>query len=171
MPKHAVKVVCLLAVMLAWSAPAQTQSAPPQPDAAAAAKEAAKELVTVMGLADQVQRILPMVIQQVKPSIVQGRPEVDRAYDQLVPLMTSSLNAHLADFVNGAAAIYASQFTAEELRQLTAFYQLPVGQKFLQKLPEITQQSMTLGQRLGQAAASDVQRRMIDELRKRGHNI
>jgi uncharacterized protein len=35
----------------------------------------------------------------------------------------------------------------------------------------ITQESMAIGQRFGQSIASELRGRMIDELRKRGHNI
>ena len=54
---------------------------------------------------------------------------------------------------------------------VTAFYRTPTGEKFLQRLPTVTQQSMALGQKFGQSVASELQGRMIDELRKRGHKI
>jgi uncharacterized protein len=69
------------------------------------------------------------------------------------------------------AAVYARNFTADELRQVTAFYRTPVGQKMLEKLPAITQESMTVGQKFGQSVAAELRTRMIEELRKRGHKI
>jgi uncharacterized protein len=57
------------------------------------------------------------------------------------------------------------------MRQVVTFYRTPTGRKFLQKQPEVFQESMALGQQLGQAMARDVQDRMTEELRKRGHNI
>jgi len=41
----------------------------------------------------------------------------------------------------------------------------------VQKLPAITQESMVLGQRFGQSIGNEIRARMIEELRKRGHNI
>jgi uncharacterized protein len=66
---------------------------------------------------------------------------------------------------------YAPHFTAEEMQQVTNFYRSPTGQKFLQKQPELVRESMALGQQFGQAIARDVQGRMVEELRKRGHPI
>ena len=75
------------------------------------------------------------------------------------------------EFVGGVAALYATHFSADELRQITAFYKAPVGQKFLQVLPKVMQDSMALGQKFGESIAGDMRGRMIEELRKRGHNI
>jgi len=54
---------------------------------------------------------------------------------------------------------------------IVAFYRGPTGQKFVQKLPLITQESMVIGQRFGQAIAAELRSRIVDELRKRGHDI
>ena len=59
----------------------------------------------------------------------------------------------------------------EELREVMAFYRGPTGQKFVQKLPAITQESMLIGQRFGQSIGGEIRARMIEELRKRGHDI
>jgi hypothetical protein len=73
--------------------------------------------------------------------------------------------------IDQVAALYARTFTAEELREVVAFYRGPTGQKFVQRLPLITQESMVIGQRFGQSIGTEIRDRMIDELRKRGHNI
>jgi uncharacterized protein len=41
----------------------------------------------------------------------------------------------------------------------------------VQKLPLITQESMLIGQRFGQSVGAEIRARMVDELRKRGHDI
>jgi hypothetical protein len=57
------------------------------------------------------------------------------------------------------------------MRQLTAFYRGPVGQKFLDKMPAIMQESMSVGQKFAQTFAGELRERMLDELRKRGHKL
>jgi len=59
-------------------------------------------------------------------------------------------------------AIYARNFTVDELHQLATFYRSPAGQKLLQKQPDIAGESMAAGQHLGQAIMADVQRQMQD---------
>jgi len=79
------------------------------------------------------------------------------------------LNARVNEIVDEITAIYARNFTADELREITAFYRGPAGKKFLEKQPAIAQESMQIGQKFGAAVAADVTRRMSEELRKRGH--
>jgi hypothetical protein len=59
--------------------------------------------------------------------------------------------------------IYDKHFTHEEIRQLIAFYQTPLGAKLIEKLPAIAQESMAAGmewgQELGQKVAAKLQAR------------
>ena len=41
--------------------------------------------------------------------------------------------------------LYAESFTAQELRDLTAFYQTPTGQKAIQKMPELMSKGGQIG--------------------------
>ena len=53
--------------------------------------------------------------------------------------------------------IYMGAFSEAELRELTAFYRSPIGQKALLKMPEVMQQSVQVGMRIGQEHSSDLQ--------------
>jgi hypothetical protein len=165
MRKHSWTVVGCLTLCLLAAAPARAQS--PDPDAMAAARE----LLTTMKFSEQFKAILPVVIQNLKSAIVQNRPEVERDYDAIMPLILQGMTARLDELGEATAKVYAANFTAGELRDITAFYRTPTGQKFLQKLPVVTQQSMAIGQRFGQAVTGELQSRITEELRKRGHKI
>jgi hypothetical protein len=163
--------VAILALGLALSCgrPVGAQSPPPtaSPDAVAAARE----LVTASRAADQLKTLLPLIMQQLKPAIVQNRPEIARDYDAVMPALVEGMTARSDAFAGGIAEIYARTFTADELRQVTAFYRSPIGQKFLEKMPVIAQESMAMGQKFGQEIAVEMRDRMIEELRKRGHSL
>lgn len=135
------------------------------------AMAAARELLIAMRFADQFRATFPMVMQSLKPAIVQNRPELERDFDATVPLLLDAMNPRLNDATEQMASIYALNFTADELRDLTGFFRTPTGEKYLQKFPAIVQQSIALGQRFGQSVAPEMQNRMIEELRKRGHKI
>ena len=77
----------------------------------------------------------------------------------------------MAAMLEGIVAVYARNFTIEEMRQITAFYGQPVGQKLLDKMPVVAQESMDVGRQFGQSIAGELQRLVIEELRKRGHKI
>ncbi len=165
MAKHAWIAACVLAVLLSWPGRALPQTASPE------ALTAAKELIIEARLADQIKLAMPMIMQQLKPLIAKGNPLVERDFDALMPIMMNAMNNHLDAFLNSGAQIYARHFTPEEMRQVTGFYRTPAGQKFLQKQPEMMQETMVLGQKFGLAVAKDIQDRMVEELRKRGRNI
>jgi hypothetical protein len=157
-----------IALCLIGSGPAaaQTATAPTQ-DALAAARE----LVVVMRSTDQVKQILPSIIQALRPAVVQGRPQVEKDFDAFVPALLDNMNARTSELVELIALIYARNFTAEEMRGMMAFYRTSLGQKLLQKMPAIAQESLTAGQAWGRQVGAEVQSRMIEELRKKGHNI
>src|SRR5215831_13401773 len=158
----------ILAVTFIISGPAAAQTA--SPDAVAAARE----LVVVMRAAEQFKTILPLIMRQLKPAIVQGRPEVERDFDAMLPVLQEIMgaqNEQITKLVDDIAMIYARNFTVDEMRRVTAFYREPVGQKFLDKMPVITQESLSAGQEFGRAIALELQNRMVEELRKRGHKI
>jgi hypothetical protein len=158
------RAVCLtICLLAAGSAGAQS----PSPETLAAARE----LIVTMRAADYFKTIMPAIVQQLKPAIVQNRPQVERDYDAIMPLMLDSMNARVSEIIDQVAALYARNFTAAELNEVVAFYRGPTGQKFIQKLPLITQESMVIGQRFGQSIAAELRSSIVDELRKRGHDI
>jgi uncharacterized protein len=152
-----------LVLTLAAAGPAAAQS----PDAVAAAKE----LMGVMHATDNVKTIIPQLMQALKPAMVQGRPEVARDFDALMPMMIQAMTSRVDEMLDKIAGVYARKFTPEEMREMIAFYRAPVGQKVVQELPNIMRESMTIGQQWGQQLGSELHERMLEELRKKGHNI
>jgi hypothetical protein len=55
------------------------------------------------------------------------------------------------------ADIYVQVFTEDELNELIRFYQSPVGQKLLEKTPEIMQKSVEIVQTILQDKLSEFQ--------------
>jgi uncharacterized protein len=164
-PRSITAAILVLALSLLCGRPAVAQA--PAPEALAAARE----LVAASHAADNFKLLLPLLMQQLKPAIVQNRADVARDYDAMVPQLIEGMNKRTDAFVEGIATIYARTFTVDELRQVTAFYLGPVGQKLVEKMPTIAQESAAMGQRFGQEIAGELRDRMIEELRKRGHNI
>ena len=162
MSKH----LMIIGVMLLFSistAPAQT----PSPEALAVARS----LISTMKLTDQYKALLPVILLSIKPALVQGRPEIERDYDAMAAQIADAYAPYYSSMVDSAASLYASNFTVDELREIDAFYRLPVGQKLLQKSLPITQQSMQIGQDASRKAAEDLRIRLTDLLRQKGHKM
>jgi hypothetical protein len=159
-----IAAAALIAAFIA-AGPAFSQGA--SPDAMAAARE----LVQASRVADQFKMLLPMISQQLKPAVAQGRPEVERDYEKIMPMVAEAANERIGQILDTIANVYARNFTADEMRQLTAFYRTPTGQKLLEKTPLVAQQSMEAGNKIGVQIMQDLQAKITDELRKRGHKI
>jgi len=166
MLKHGVMVLaCLVVLGLTGAGEVRAQAVD------ADAKAAAKELIIAMRAADQMRAILPTLLQAIKPVIVQGRPEIERDYDVIQRQIAEAFVADLDGFMEAMAFIYVRHFSAAEMRDLAKFMRGPTGQKFLDKNPVVTQEGMLVGQKFGERAALKMRNKMLDELRKRGHNI
>jgi hypothetical protein len=156
-----------LTMMLVAAAPAQSPPSTPSPEALAAAHE----LLVAMHAADTFKSFLPTFMQAMKPAIVQNRPDVESDYDTIIPLLLERANARLDEMLERMAPIYARNFTVDELKDVTAFYRSPIGQKLVSRLPAISKESFAVGQDFGRQIAVEMRSRMIEELRKKGHTI
>jgi uncharacterized protein len=165
MSKAAFRIVALLAALLFSLMPVRAQS--PVSDTQAAARE----LITTMKFDDQFKALMPGIMTMIKPAIVQNRPDVEREFDALMPMLMAGMQARIGELLDAVVAVYVSNFSADELRAATAFYRTPAGQKFLQKNPLVAQQTMLLGQKFGQSVGAEAQKRMIEELRRKGYTL
>ena len=159
MTRSVLRVAALVATITLSFAVVHAQSA------GSDANAAARELISTMKLDQQFKALLPTILQSIKPAIVQNRPDVDRDFDAFAPQLQSGFENRLGELIEAVVMIYASNFTADELRAATAFYRTPTGQTFLQKTPLLAQQTMAAGQKFGQSVGAEVQQRMIQDMR------
>ena len=142
-------------------APAQT----PSPEA----MTAARSLVTTLGLSDQYKALLPVILLSLKPVLTQERPEMERAFDAVLPKMAEVYAPYYTAMVDAAAAVYANTFTVDELRDIEVFYSRPAGKKLLEKSQVIAQQSTQVGQETGRKATEALRARLTELLRQTAH--
>jgi len=162
MARRLLIIACMLLCAISAS-PAQT----PSPEA----MSAARSLVSTMKLADQYRAMLPAILLGLKPVLTQDRPEIERDYEAMLPTIADAFAPYYSAMVDRVAVIYADNFTADELRQIEAFYRQPVGQKLLERLPAITQQAAQVGQEIGRKATDDLRTRLTEALRQKGHKL
>lgn len=156
-------IIASVLLLSICASPAQT----PSPDA----MTAARNLVTTMKLSDQYKALPPAILLTLKPALVQDRPEIERDYDAMMPMIVDAFGSYYVAMINDIATVYANNFTVGELREIDAFYRQPVGQKFLEKAQAITQQSNQVGQDASRKAAGDLRTRLSEALRQKGHKL
>ena len=153
------------------------EAAPPAspagaPQASGDALEAARELVTVISEGSKAQMISNLTA-QVWPSIEQSlraqNPKVDAAASgelrqEYERLLTEDYNKIMSD----APAIYARYLTAQEIRDVTAFYRTPSGAKALQVMPQATAEISAMSLERLQGLQERVYLAFLNILQKRG---
>jgi hypothetical protein len=139
----------------------------PSPDAMAAARS----LVGTMKQADQYRALLPEILLTLKPALTQDRPELEQDYDSMTHVIVDAFAPYVQQMVDQLATVYANNFTADELKQIEAFYKQPVGQKLLLKDAALEQAANQIGQDGGRKAADDLRTRLVQALRQKGHKL
>jgi uncharacterized protein len=160
------RLFCVIAgLLLAMISGVQAQAPTPE------AMSAARSLVTTMRLADQYRALLPAILLRLKPVVAQDRPEIERDYDAMASMIQDAYTPFYNEMIDAAATLYATSFTADEIRQIDAFYQQPVGRKLLERSPQITQQATQIGEDVSKRAAEALQQRLTEALRQKGHKL
>jgi hypothetical protein len=150
----------LLSICASW---AQT----PSPEA----MTAARNLVTTMKLPDQYKALLPAILLGLRRELTQDRPEIERDYDRMKPMVEAAFTPYYTGMLNDVAAVYAKNFTVAEMRDMETFFQRPAGQKYLEKAPAVTQQTNQVTQDASRKAAEDLRARLTQALREKGHKL
>ncbi|MCE7068532.1 DUF2059 domain-containing protein [Dyadobacter sp. CY326] len=70
------------------------------------------------------------------------------------------MKTSIDDLVNMLEPVYVKNLTQDDLQQLIAFYNTPVGKKYAQKTPILMQESMQVGQQWGMKIAQEFQEKL-----------
>ncbi len=110
---------------------------------------AAKELVAFIS-SDMVHQMAQSMEAQIWPPTERNLrsqiPNIDDAtvteiHDAISNETSTFLDQNLPGLMDDTAHAYASHFTADELREVAAFYKTPTGGKLLRLLPQVTAES------------------------------
>lgn len=115
----------------------------------------AEELLVAMDMPGSIEKSFAMMKQMLPAQIermsqasgtAKTSANVSEQTDKMIDVMAEALSWDKIkdDYV----AMYAETFTAEELKDLIAFYKSPAGQAFSQKQPELTRRGAEMTQKL-----------------------
>ena len=141
-------VSCALSPM---SARAQTASPPDT-----AKVRLIRKLVATAHLTDQALQ----VIEQAIPAQRVANPRIPAEFwDRFL----TQARARRGELEDAYVALYDRNFTTAELRGMIAFYESPIGKRFLEVQPVLMREGMVMGQEWGSRIGSDVGRAMAGE--------
>ena len=86
---------------------------------------------------------------------------------EVVDLMRAEYAKHLPTLMDALVLLYAQRFTADELAQIAAFYDTPVGRKVILEMPTLMSESMSVAQTMALKVAREVMIKLRPEIEKR----
>lgn len=143
-----IRKLFLLLALLAAARPAAAQ------EPTTGQLRAAERLVAVM----QLENNWGPVTEQMRRHMRQAIPDTGQLSTEAARQYRETLDAELRELFTKTMSwervqpeyvrLYASLYTEDELRQLVAFYESPVGQKTIRIQPEVTARTLEMVQRL-----------------------
>jgi hypothetical protein len=168
-------VAALLALV-----PAQAQQNQPAAQAPAAQVNAnptpaqlalAKEVVVGSGVGKSFETMIPQFLEEARQSLTSGRPELAKDLTEVINGLRPEFEAQGEDMLAIAAKVVASRLSEQELKDVSAFFKSPSGQKYVQVQPYMLDDMFRQMQAWTQKLSEQVITRIRAEMKKRGHDI
>jgi hypothetical protein len=130
------------------------------------------KLVEITGTLQYATALLDRMLPQMIDVIRKSNPEIpQQVLDALEKDGKDEFHKALPELIEPIIAIYDANYSAEEVRQLLDFYQSPLGRKMIERMPQITQQSMAVGSAWGQSAGERVAERIRVSAKQKGYDL
>jgi len=143
------------------------QAAPLKP-VSPSAMQAAKDLLAVKSVSQIYANAIPNIVQRAKDTFLAANLSYQKDLNEVAVMVAQTEAGKDKEIGEQMAKIYANDFTEQELKDLTAFYKSPLGQKLLSTEPKAIQMSMTYMNQWAQNFADQVSGEFRAEMRKRG---
>jgi hypothetical protein len=113
-----------------------------------------RKMMRLTGMINMIEQMTDQMVTSLKQGAPAGVPEEfwSRARERRMKA---------EDLVARLIPIYAKYFSVEDLKAINAFYESPVGQRFVASMGPMTQENMKIGQAWGQ----EVSQKLIDDLK------
>ncbi|WP_221409040.1 DUF2059 domain-containing protein [Reichenbachiella versicolor] len=107
------------------------------------------------------EKTFSMVIQQMMTAM---RPQYESVPQEYWDDMEKEFKStSLTDLVGMLVPIYQKHLTQDDLKEIISFYESPLGKKFAEKQPFITQESMQVGQQWGMQIGMKIAAKMQEQ--------
>jgi hypothetical protein len=123
-----------------------------------------RHLMKVTGMERLQQSMTDQMMGALRQSLP-SMPDEDERFDKMRDRLTEILGDELRklNYATVMIEIYDKYFTAAEIKELIHFYNSPIGQKAIQILPALTQESIAKGVELGKTAGKKAMERWLEE--------
>jgi hypothetical protein len=111
---------------------------------------------------------VPNIVERAKSQLLGNNLSYQKDLNEVALTIAQQAAGKEKEIGEQMAKIYANDFTEQELKDLTAFYKSPLGQKLQQQEPKSIQASMLFMNQWAQALNETVVNEFRAEMKKRG---
>jgi hypothetical protein len=155
-----------LSLCLALSVATTALAQEPKPvDPAALAQ--ARILFEKSNAAELGQQMAKALEDQQRAALERFNPARAAQIGEMVDFMRAEFAKYMPALEDAIITLYAQRFTADELAQIAAFNDTPVGRKMIREMPAMMAETMSVAQTMALKAATDVMIKLRPELEKR----
>ena len=153
-----------LTFALSFATTALAQEAKPIDPAALAQARIVFERSNAGELGLQVARAIE---EQQRAALERFNPARVAQINEVVDLVRAEYAKYLPALMDAIVTLYAQRFTADELAQVAAFYDTPVGRKMIREMPALLSETMSVAQTMALKATTEVMIKLRPEIEKR----
>jgi hypothetical protein len=161
----------MLLICLALPALAQVTTLKQEVDVDPELDRAIRQLIEATGALEIGEQFANAISMQMTQTLRQTNPDIPpRAFDIIQQEVMTVIGEELANgsFEDQMVPVYARYFNLQEVEELLAFYHTAIGQKTVEVMPLLTQESMQVGQNWGIGIGPIVGRRVTQRLAAEG---
>jgi hypothetical protein len=159
------------------AAPAPTQPSLPQqagtPGAAIPPSQfaAARALVISSGLSRSFNGAVTDLSRQLEATVTRTRPDLVADLNIVMQQLAPEFDKQSDAMIDNAARIYASAMTEQDLKDLAAFFNSPVGKRYVDFEPVIVSNIDQVMSQWSEHVSLGMMDRVREEMKKKGHDF
>jgi uncharacterized protein len=155
------------AILVAVSCAGVARAEEPTPAAIAAARE----LLSVKGASALFDPVIPGVVESVKNSFLPTNPQLGKELNEVSAQLRKEFEPKRIEIFAEVVRVFATRFTEKELKEITAFYRTPTGQKMLREEPLAIEDGLKGAKVWADNFSEIVMTRFRAEMKKKGHTL
>jgi hypothetical protein len=132
---------------------------------------AARALVIASGLSRSFSGAITDLSQQLVETVTRTRPDLAADLNVVMQQLAPEFDRQSDTMINNAARIYASAMTEKDLDDLVAFFNSPVGKRYVDFEPVIVANIDDVMKQWSQEVSLGMMDRVREEMKKRGHDF
>lgn len=142
-----------------------------QPEPPAAQVAAARQLVIASGMERSFKPMVPQLMGQIVPLLTRTRPELKANLQAVLTKLEPDFVKKGDEMTDIAAKIYARRMSQAELEQAAAFFESPVGKKYVEVQPAMLDEVVVAMQTWTQSLSTYMMQRVHEEMKAKGQDF